>query len=210
MVDRQPSPDEQRLLGLLERAGAGEDPAAAEEARRLVDALFVANEPRLFHACLRYLGDPETAREVTHDVLLTAYHRLGEFRGEGSFFSFLYGIAKFTCFNALRRRRDLLADDGLVDPTDPASGPATAIGRAERLELLRQASAAVLDPIEQEAVYLRYDRGLGQDEIGRILGLTGASGGRGLLQRCRRKLAAEIARLAAERGDGGSWLEPTR
>ena len=76
----------------------------------------------------------------------------------------------------------------------------------ERAEVIRAAAVAVLDEVEQEAVYLRYAEGMGQEQITEILGLTNATGARGVLQRCRRKLTRELRRRLAELGHGPSFF----
>lgn len=200
-------PDAVQLLELIRRAADGEDPDDERRAQRAVDQVFIRCEPRVYRVCLRYLGERERALEMTQDVLLTGFRRLGEYRGEGSFPAFLYGIARFKCMRALEKRRDYLTGDGVLDGVeDEAQGPVTGLRRQERIQMLRDAAAVVLDDVEQEAVYLRYERGLSQDEIGRILGLTSRSGGRGLLQRCRRKIRAELLRRKEELGLSTSFL----
>ena len=72
--------------------------------------------------------------------------------------------------------------------------------RSEREALFRRISAATLEPVEQEVVYLRYVEQLPQDTITTLLDLKGASGARGLLQRCRRKLTRALRQETGEDG----------
>lgn len=180
--------------------------AAPGEVLREVDELFEAHQDAVYAMCQRILGDPERAREVAQDAMLVAFRKLHEFRGDSSFRTWLLGIARFKALRAARKRVDLLSEDGVVDVGDPSAGVLSLLQREKREELIREASLAVLDEVEQEAVYLRYVEGIGQDEITRILGLTNASGARGLLVRCRRKLKAELERKLAELGHGMSYL----
>lgn len=199
--------DQARSLALLLDRASADDASATEvaHARQVVEALFVEHHDRIYRLCLRYLGDQERACEVCQDTFLTAWRRLAEYHGDGSFSAWLYGIARFHCLRALEKRKDTLSEDGVVDPADPAAGPLRMLRRAERDALVREA-ARVLDPVEQEAVHLRYVDGVAQDQITELLDLHTASGGRGLLQACRRKLARELARLLAERGHGTSFF----
>ena len=67
-------------------------------------------------------------------------------------------------------------------------------------------ATATLSPLEQEAVHLRYVEGLPQDRITEILGITQASGARGVLQTCRRALTRELRSALAELGHGTSFF----
>ena len=82
-----------------------------------------------------------------------------------------------------------------------------ALEQAERDQLLEEALETVLDAEEREAVRLRYIQYLSQDDITRVLGLSG-TGARALLQRCRRKLRSELLRRLEELGRGPSLFLP--
>jgi RNA polymerase sigma-70 factor (ECF subfamily) len=202
-----PTPDVRHLRALLDRA-ARPDATAAEiaAARQHVDALFTAHQERIYWVCLKLVGNPERAAELAQETMLVGYRRLAEYEGEGSFYAWLYSIARFTCLRANAKKREALGDDGLFDPQDPARGVLAAMRRHERDELLRQACRAVLDPVEQEAVTMRYVMNMGVEEITAVLGLSSSSGARGLLQTCRRKLRRELQRRLDALGHGASLL----
>ena len=174
--------------------------------RHEVDALFATHQDLVYAACLRYLRHPERARDIAQDALLRAYLKLETYRGEARFTTWLVGIARYECLNALRKGRDLLTEDGVLEAEDDARSVLSALRRQEREALLREAAAAVLDDDEQEAVYLRYTEQLPVAQIDAVLQLAAASGARGLLQRCRRKLRAELQRRLAALGHGASFL----
>jgi RNA polymerase sigma-70 factor (ECF subfamily) len=195
-----------RMAGAV-RTGAS--PMELQRAADDVNALFAAHYERIYALCLRLMRDPERAREMTQEALLAAYQNLPRFRGDAKFSTWLFRIARNKCFRALRARRELLAEDGVIDPTDPSVTVLTRLRREEKEELLRQASVAVLEPLEQEAVYLRYTERLSIDRITALLDLQTASGSRGLLQRCRRKLGRELRRRLEEMGHGSSFIRGT-
>jgi len=201
---------DQGETGVLQRiaeAMAGRVPPA-EAARIAVeaDALFAAHQDRVYAVCYRFVGNAERARDLAQDVLMTAWVKLPDFRGDSSFGTWLYGIARNLCFRAMRKRdENLLASDGVVEAADPRSSALATLRRREREELIRRASL-VLEPLEQEAVHLRYVEHLPQSRITEILELDSASGARGLLQRCRRKLGRETLRLLEEMGQGTSFF----
>jgi RNA polymerase sigma-70 factor, ECF subfamily len=149
--------------------------------------------------------DPARAEELVQETLLTAYKKLPEFEGNARFGTWIFSIARNLCLNAVRRRADLLTEDGVLDAEDPSIDVVARLGIEERSLWLQRAASIALNPIEQEAVYLRYVEGMPQDAITEALGL-GGTGARGLLQRCRRKLQRELQTQLTEMGRGVSFL----
>lgn len=171
-----------------------------------LERLFAAHRDRLRALCIRMTGDPARADELVQETLLVAYRRLPEFHGGARFGTWIYGIARNLCLNAVRKKADLLTEDGVLEAEAPEGGVWRGLRRMERAELLRAAMEASLDATEQEAAHLRYVEHLPLERIDSILGLKG-SGARAVLQRCRRKLRAEVrARLEAA-GHGQSFLD---
>jgi len=168
-----------------------------------LDRLFAANRDRIYALCLKRVKDPAWAEELTQETLLVAYQRLHEFQQRSRFSTWIFSIANNLCLRALEKRREYLSEDGVLEPGSDAFNVLSSMRTAERNHLLEQAMAAVLDPLEQEAVRLRYIQYLSQDAITRALELDG-SGARGLLQRCRRKLRRELQRRLEELGHGPS------
>lgn len=196
-----------RLAARTLRDPDSSDPEEVAVAWRHLESELSRHEPAVIQLCQRIVRDHERALELSQDTMVTALQRVHTFRGDSSFRSWLLGIARFTALRATAKRRDLLVDDGIVEIHAGGRTPDSLMRRDERDELVRAASLAVLDPLEQEAVYLRYEEGLGQQQITHVLGLTNASGARGLLVRCRRKLKAEVQRRLDALGHGRSFFE---
>lgn len=170
-----------------------------------LEELFEQHRPRIYALCLRMSGDPQRAEELTQETLAVAWERLDGFEGRARFSTWIHGIARNLCANNTRKRKELLTFDGLVQLDDPTAPVLAQLVAQEREELLLAAASAVLEPGEQEVVWLRYGEGLGQEQITRLLDLPG-TGARGVLQRCRRKLANEVRRRLAELGRGSSFV----
>lgn len=201
-----PGPDTEialaaRVQSLRKRASIATPSLAAD-----LDRLFAAHEGRVRSLCRRMMGSTPQAEELVQQTLLTAWERFDGFHGGARFGTWIYGIARNHCLNALRKRGDHLTHDGVLDPGDEQATSAWAALRSrERSALLREAAAAVLSEQEQEVVHLRYVEETPLDRIDAILGLRG-SGARGVLQRVKRKLGKDLRARLEAMGHGESFV----
>lgn len=67
--------------------------------------LFDRYYPRVFVFIRRRLEDEELAREVTSDVFLEVWSNAANFRGESKISTWIFGIARFKCMEAIRLTR---------------------------------------------------------------------------------------------------------
>src|SRR5215470_12374643 len=61
--------------------------------------LYAEHSRAIYYLCLRFLSDPQKAEDATHDVFLKAFRKMGQFRGESSWRTWLYRIAINHCRN---------------------------------------------------------------------------------------------------------------
>jgi RNA polymerase sigma-70 factor (ECF subfamily) len=87
-----PDPDDQ----LVGRVVQGDQEAFAELVRR--------HERRVFAIAMRMLGGEEDALDATQDAFLTVFRKIGQFRGESAFTTWLHRIAVNACYDILRKR----------------------------------------------------------------------------------------------------------
>ncbi len=73
------------MESLIRRAQAG-DVAAFER-------LYRANVGRVYAVCLRLAADPVRADELTQDAFVRAWEKLGSFRGDAAFSTWIHRIA---------------------------------------------------------------------------------------------------------------------
>lgn len=160
--------------------------AAGELLRRYRDAVY--------WWCLRYTRDPERALDLSQDVLLTVWERIGSFEGRSKFSSWIFTIARNRCIDA-SRRVDILGDDEVSDEIpDPVLLADVMVQQEQDEARLLQTIRAALDPVEQDVVWLRCCERIRMEDITAQLGIDGATGARAVLQRARRKLRAAIDR----------------
>jgi RNA polymerase sigma-70 factor (ECF subfamily) len=123
------------------------------------------------HALVRRLTrDAREAEELTQDVYLRAWQRLGSFRGESGFATWLVRLAVNV---ALNNRREWSRHGGrleLVADLEPIAGSSGAHLGAERIDLERAISKL---PIRARVVFVLHDvQGFGHDEIAQGLGIA--------------------------------------
>jgi RNA polymerase sigma factor (sigma-70 family) len=165
---------------------------------------------RIRALCHRYTRNQETAEDLAQDALLEAWRQLPRFRGDSTLSTWVLGIARHKVMNHLRKKKDFVAEDGVVDDVDPHRDVLKTLSQAERNQVMRDAASAVLDDEEQEVVHLRYIEGLGRDEIAAELGLEGgAEAVRVVLYRCTRRLKPELTRRLADLHHGMSFVRTT-
>lgn len=115
--------------------------------------------------CRRMVGDA-LVDDVHQLTFVQAYEGLDGFRGDSSLRTWLYGIARYRCLDALRQQQRMASSRGAVDvgATEPHSDQALAA--RDVLELCLDK----LKPKVREAVILRHAEGLSYPEMGAVCG----------------------------------------
>ena len=133
--------------------------------------------PRIYQLAVRQMKNREDAEEVTQDVLMKVYRKIGSFRGDAALSSWIYRITFNTAMSRLRTSRAARAaeqqeraladnEDRLRAPRQPADWsnmPDDALLRAQ----LRQAVVTAiqeLPEIYRAPVVLRDIEGLSTEE----------------------------------------------
>lgn len=199
MMQRADSWDGVSDEALAERAVRDPDRRAGELA---ASALLGRYRRITYRWCYRYVRDHEWALDLAQEALLSAYRHLGSFRASGRFVSWLYAITRNTCLMALRRPSLLRDEDDAPERlADGRPDPNRVLEDQEDEEALLRLIRDHLDPVEQEALWLRCFERLPVGTITQILRIEGASGARGLLQGARRKLRRALERRAEMDGE---------
>jgi RNA polymerase sigma-70 factor, ECF subfamily len=167
---------------LVERARGG-DLAAFE-------TLVERHRATVFRVAARLVGNHE-AEDVTQDAFLRAYHRLGRFRGEASFRTWLLRIAHNSAMDALgRRRRQAESDDSdeleRAPDVEKTRQPAERLERSERLRRL-EGKLELLRSEHRTVLVLRDVEGLSYEEIAEVTDMPVGSV-KGRLHRARDEL----------------------
>ena len=175
-------------LELVERHRYG-DPEAFEE-------VYHRFEKLVYNLALRMSGDPDDAADLSQDVFLRIYRKLGSYRGGASLKTWVFRVALNCCRSRLRRRQtwkrfSFIDRDELPELPDPASGPDE---RAVTHDLEDRIGTAIRSlPLPfREAVVLRDLHDFTYREIADVLGL---------------RLGTVRSRIARGRNRLRPWLE---
>src|SRR5688572_5237079 len=68
------------------------------------DRLFQKHQEYVYNICLGVLGNPDDARDCAQDTFLRVYRKVGEFRGQSAFSTWLYRVTVNVCVGHLRKR----------------------------------------------------------------------------------------------------------
>lgn len=151
---------------------------------------------------LRRMGaDGAAADDVAQDAFLTAFERIAEFRGEGTFAAWVKRIAARQYLRRLQRERKLAAVAAEAEADDPP--PHAGEGAAGRIDL--DEALKGLAPAERLCVTLCYGAGLSHGEAAEALNLplgTVKSHVKRGLEKLRTRLAPDGAAPEGRRGNG--------
>jgi RNA polymerase sigma-70 factor (ECF subfamily) len=81
---------------LIARAQKGDEEAFA--------ALFEAHKRRVYSLCLRMLGNPTEAEDLTQEAFLQLFRKIATFRGESAFSTWLHRLAVNVVLMHLRKK----------------------------------------------------------------------------------------------------------
>jgi RNA polymerase sigma-70 factor (ECF subfamily) len=176
--------DEQQLLT---RARAG-DPAAER-------ALYDAHVDRIYRLAYRLSGSDDLAQDFTQETFIRAFERLGDFRGEASFSTWLHTIAVSVSLNGLRKVKRLHGREAVLDD---ALDHGWSAREAEPDLKVRLARAIEALPPGYRTVFLMHDvEGYTHEEIAAALGLQSGTS-KAQLSRARARLREALADFAGE------------
>ena len=154
----------------------GVDEHALADAIRAGDrdafGMLVELETRaVYRTCLRILGRPHDAEDVTQEAFVAAYRSIGSFRGEGSLRGWILRIATRQAFRRLSQRRPTADLDAVGEPliADRSAEPAGVVLAAERARDVRGAVASLAEPY-REVVALRFFGELSLAEVAEATG----------------------------------------
>lgn len=142
----------------------------AQGDRAAFEQLFRALEHRLYRFVLGIVRVPQTAEEITGDVMLDVWKHAARFRGQSKASTWVLGIAHHKAMDALRKRTPQHIDlNELVGLEDEGRGPEeSALAASERRSVAE--ALDLLSPEHRAVLELTFINGYSQAEIAEIVG----------------------------------------
>ncbi len=164
LVRAEPTESLERLGtgALVERAKSGDSRAFEMLYRRLVG--------RIYGLCLRMARDAQRAEELTQDVFVRAWEKLGGFRGESEFSTWLHRLAVNVVLQDGRTRGRRESREELMGNPDEYLGRVGESFPGTRIDLER--AIASLPEGARTVVVLRDVHGYKYDEIAQMHGVA--------------------------------------
>jgi RNA polymerase sigma-70 factor (ECF subfamily) len=161
------APSEPAEADALARAQAGDHHAFAR--------LYALHKRRIYSLCLRMVGNIAEAEDLTQEAFLQLHRKIGTFRGDSAFSTWLHRLAINVVLMQLRRKGlSLISLDEAVEPA-PEQGPArtfgapdpTLSGAIDRLALERAVASL---PAGYRLIFILHDvEGFEHNEIASML-----------------------------------------
>ena len=118
------------------------------------EALVRRYQDRLYNTLVHITGSTHEAEEVAQEAMLQAYAKLATFKGNSSFYTWLYRIAFNLWVSRNRRRRPRVSLNQIqeatgIDPPDETESPSANLERRERAQQLQDALARLSEEFRQ-------------------------------------------------------------
>jgi RNA polymerase sigma-70 factor, ECF subfamily len=147
--------------------------AAAVGDRSAFETLYQRHYRRVYSLCLRMTGSPEEAEDLTQDVFIQLYRRIGSYRGEALFTTWLHRLTVNQVLMRFRKRavkfESITVDGELPLPAEPEGSPRT-LPIIDAIALDR--AIAKLPPGYRTVFVLHDIEGYEHEEIAHTLGVT--------------------------------------
>ncbi len=137
------------------------------------EEIFQLHHRRVYTLCLRMIGNAAEAEDLTQDVFVQVFRKLGSFRGESAFTTWLHRLAVNQVLMHFRKnhvRKEQLTEDGefpgiMIDQNK--------FNRSPVLDRLALNEAIVQLPHGYRMVFVLHDvEGLDHNEIASLLGCS--------------------------------------
>ena len=153
-------------LELARRAGAGDIEA--------FEMLYHRHFRRVYSLCLRMLGNPTEAEDLTQEVFTHLFNKIGTFRGESAFTTWLHRMTVNQVLMYLRKRStrsELTTEEGET-PVQIVQGTENPNRMPIIDRIALEKAIAELPPGYRAALVLHDVEGYDHDEIARMLGVA--------------------------------------
>jgi RNA polymerase sigma-70 factor (ECF subfamily) len=141
----------------------------AQGDRTAFEHVYRAYQRRVYGYLRRSVGSPESAEELTTDVMVEVWKAAGRFRGDSRVSTWIFGIARFKALSFLRRPRGEAVEIGqAADLPDPADRQDATLVKNARSATIREALER-LSAEHREVMELTFFEGFSYPEIATLI-----------------------------------------
>ena len=188
---------------------------AIEEAKNgsaeAFETLYHAHKRRIYSLCLRMTGNPAEAEDLTQEAFLQVFRKIGTFRGEAAFSTWMHRLTVNLVLMKLRKKGVLTSS--LEEPVETDSGDSlqrefgsddmALAGSVDRVTLQRAIGAL---PTGYRTVFYLHDvEGYEHKEIAKMIGCS-VGNSKSQLHKARLKLR-DLLKGKGASTDGGEFPE---
>ena len=171
------------------QSDASVNAALAGDAMSGFEELYRKHYRRVYSICLRMTGNIAEAEDLTQEVFIQLHRKIGSFRGEAAFTTWLHRLTVNQVLMHFRKRSvrsELTTDDGeMPDSIDPDTINPEAMPIVDRIGL--ENAIAQLPPGYRTVFVLHDVEGYEHEEIAKLLGCS-AGTSKSQLHKARLKL----------------------
>ncbi len=142
--------------------------------KRAFDILVTKYQDRLVYSVFKYCKDLDLSQDIAQEAFVKAYRSIDKFRGDSSFYTWIYRIAINTAKNYFSNKsrgaevynEDIL-DNALSDLSMDSENPETLLEADELKDAVMDAFQSLPDDIRSTLSLREYD-GLSYEEIAKV------------------------------------------
>jgi RNA polymerase sigma-70 factor (ECF subfamily) len=163
------------------------------------DAVVLLYRRKVFNVAYKFVGRHDEAEDLTQDIFLKVFKSLGSFDRRANFQTWLISVSRNLCidhYRSVRQERQTIdrgVDPNELSPVAREPGPIAWLEQQDRVELLREALAALPESL-RGAVVMRDIQELSYQEIADRLHLPEGTV-KSRINRGRAELARQIRRM---------------
>lgn len=192
---------------------ASAEAKAIEEAKQgsaeAFEILYHAHKRRIYSLCLRMTGNTAEAEDLTQEAFLQLFRKIGTFRGESAFSTWMHRLAVNLVLMRLRKKG--LVTSSLDEPADPDyEGSRTRDFGSEDLALTGSVDRIVLEnaiqalPPGYRMIFFLHDvEGYEHQEIAGMMGCS-VGNSKSQLHKARMKLRELLQKKRPPANEGGN------
>jgi RNA polymerase sigma-70 factor (ECF subfamily) len=165
--------------------------------REAFESLYANNQKRVFSVAMNFFGgNEELAKDITQQVFLKIFYKIGEFRAESEFTTWLYRITVNACLDEQRKTRRFLSLEDFFGVFSTRKAQDEKVYSHEISGEVQKALATLKTKFRLP-ILLKYVEGLSYEEIAEVLDCSmGTVASR--LNRAHKMLAGKLGHLKSE------------